>query len=156
MTNAEVKELFDQAFSVVTKKLVNLNLQKELSDQTFEEVPQSGYREKIDFNGSINFTMICWFSEELYQYVITMMHGGTPPDAEECSLYLNEYINIISGFAISEINNLTGTKSRLSVPSYYEGQAPVEMGIHNNNQSYALYYNTEHGKLQVFLFIQQV
>lgn len=154
MTNTEVKELFDQAFSDVTKKLVNLNLQKGVSGQTYEEAMQSGYREKIDFNGSLNSTMVCWFSDDLYQYVITTMHGGTPPDAEECPLYLNEYINIISGFAISRINNLTGTKSRLSLPSFYEGKMPVEIGIYKNNQSYALYYDTEYGKLQVFLFIQ--
>lgn len=156
MTNNEVKQIFDASFLDITKKLVRLEVSRmdKIEEGQDNEILAEGYREKIETHGAVNSTIICQFSENLFRYIIDTMHGGTTPDEEEIPLYVNEYMNIICGHAISKINNITQTKSRLSVPEFYKEKDVLNFpGIQEKEQYLA--YESQYGVLQVYLFIEE-
>ena len=130
-----VKEIFDTSFCEVTKKLVKLELKKVCNEET---------------HGYINSIVICQFSDGLFRYIIDTMNNGVTPSEEEIPLYLNEYINIACGHAVSRMNNLAGHSSRLSIPSFYQEEEPLEdkWGIRSGCW---LSYHTEIGRLHIFL-----
>ena len=154
MLNMNVKEIFDTSFCEVTKKLVKLELKKVCNEEEKEEdkaeILNKGYREAIETHGYINSIVICQFSDGLFRYIIDTMNNGVTPSEEEISLYLNEYINIACGHAVSRMNNLAGHSSRLSIPSFYQEEEPLEdkWGIRSGCW---LSYHTEIGRLHIFL-----
>lgn len=153
MSDVEVKELFDKAFSEVTKRLVRIEFKKagDEREQDEQSLLNQGCRELIETKGSMNSVVVCQFSEDLYRFITTTMNGGKVPSEEELHLYLNEYINIICGFAISQMNNLTGTKSRLSVPQYYREGEQIDVSL-QKKQRQRMTYKSKYGMLHVFLF----
>ena len=156
MLNMDVKEIFDTSFCEVTKKLVKLELKKVCDEEGKEEDKEKadllskGYREAIETHGCINSVVICQFSDELFRYIIDTMNNGVTPSEEEAPLFLNEYINIACGHAISRMNNLAGQSSRLSIPSFYQEGEPLEDKwiIHSGRW---LSYRTEIGRLHIFI-----
>ncbi len=120
MLNMDVKEIFDTSFCEVTKKLVKLELKKVCDEEGKEE-------DKAD-----------------------LLNNGVTPSKEEVPLYLNEYINIACGHAVSRMNNLAGQASRLSIPSFYQEEEPLEdkWGVHSGRW---LSYHTEIGRLHIFI-----
>ncbi len=155
MTGSEVKQIFDASFLDITRKLVRLEISR--MEKTGEEqkkaVPDQGYREKIQTKGAVNTTVVCHFSEPLFQYIINTMHGGISPEEAEIPLYINEYMNIICGHAISKINNITKTKSRLSVPEFYGDKDVLEVSGKKEKVQY-LAYESPYGEMRVYLFIE--
>jgi chemotaxis protein CheY-P-specific phosphatase CheC len=152
LESVRVDEIFDDAFCKVTKKLVNLELQKVVDgDKPEEEVLlQKGYREKIEIYGFINSKIVCQFSDGLYRYITDAMNNGVTPSEEEIHLFLNEYINIACGYAVSKINNLVGKPSRLSVPRFYQHDEPLEKTEMAGVGKY-LTYHTAIGRLHIYL-----
>lgn len=152
MEGVRVEELFDHAFCEVTKKLVHLELQRVTEeDAAREEIFHEGCQEEIETHGYMNAMIVCRFSEGLYRYIIdTMNHGVTPPE-DEIPLYLNEYVNIACGHAVSGLNELIGQKSRLSVPQFHEKSRKIKVQETAHRRK-SLIYRTAIGMLQVFMF----
>lgn len=153
MSNTELKELFDRAFSDVTKKLVRIEFRKINDEREVQEqeLLNTGFRELIETKGSMNSVIVCQFSEELYRSITAKMNGGEIPSPDEIHLYLNEYMNIICGYAVSQVNNLTGTKSRLSVPMFFQEGESVDFSF-QTKQGQRLTYDSKYGTLHVFLY----
>lgn len=152
LLSVDMGNIFDEAFCSVTKKLVNLELQKvsgEKEDKN-EISFARGYREAIETHGYLSAKVICWFSDELFHYITDRMNGGTTPSEEEISLFINEYINITCGYAVSKLNDLVGHSSRLSVPFFFQGTEKMgeRWEIHEGE---SLLYHTETGKLYIIL-----
>ena len=151
MTGTEICDVFDKSFGEVTQKLICVDLQKTTENKKNKmPVLQHGYWELIQTKGYINAQIICHFSEDLFQCIIDTMNGGCTPPKEEIALYLNEYVNIICGHAISKLNNMVKKPSRLSVPSFYRTSEPLH-SILDNNQPEFLAYSSKAGKLQVYI-----
>lgn len=153
MSDVEVKELFDKAFFEVTRKLVQIDFHKTSDEREKEEqaLLNHGCRELIETKGSMNSVVVCQFSDELYKFITTAMNGGELPSEDELHLFLNEYMNIICGFAVSQMNNMTGTKSRLSVPQYYQDGEQMDVSL-QKKQRHRMTYESKYGILHVFLF----
>lgn len=152
MISIEVRDIFDSAFREVTKKLVGIELKETTgTGQDSEDwlLLRHGYREKIQTNGYMTASIICRFSDSLYQHIVETMSGSNL-EQEEYPLYLNEYMNIICGRAVSNVNNLIGVTSRLTVPLYYQSDEPIE-GLTQGVGWQKLMYDTSAGTLQVFL-----
>ncbi|MCD7825030.1 MAG: chemotaxis protein CheX [Clostridiaceae bacterium] len=146
----EVREIFDTAFCDVTKKIVQLDLYKSGQEQQ-EKLGLQKCREVIRTHGYVNAVIVCQFSDEMFRYIPGAMNKGVPPTEEEVPLYINEYINIACGYAISRLNNMAGTPSRLSVPQFYQRGEPLE-GDMNFDEKQCLSYRSRIGELQVYLF----
>ena len=151
----KVDETYDTASCAVTKKLVTRQLQGEAEADRFTEekevMLEKGYRKVIETKGHINSRIVCHFSDELYRYIIDTMNNGVTPSEEEIHLFLNEYINITCGHAISSLNNLTGKRSRLTIPKFYRNDDQLELTNLNEEGRYLVYRSTT-GMLHVFLF----
>ena len=148
----EVNKIIDDAFCEVTKKLVSLDLDRIDSDTGPGEVssPQ-GYREMIQTYGYMDSMILCRFSEEMFHHIVDTMNNGVPPSEEEVPLYLNEYINIACGCAVSKINNLTGTKTRLSLPRFYRKGEPFD-DVASTGTIHNLAYQSSLGMWQIYMF----
>lgn len=153
MLSMDVKEIFDNAFCEVTKKLVKLELQKVCDEEGKEDeavLLKKGYREAIETHGYMNSKIVCQFSDGLFHYITDTMNNGETPSEEEIPLFLNEYINITCGYAISRLNNLAGQPSRLSVPNFYQEEEPLEEKWVIHAGQY-LSYRTDIGRLHIFI-----
>lgn len=149
LLNNELEKIFDNAFCDVTRKLTKLELQKICNEEEEDEKSLiDGCCEVIETHGYMNARIVCWFSEELFHYIINMMNMGEPPSEEETPLFLNEYINIACGYAVSKVNNLIGHSSRLSVPSFCKGVFGEENVFQGGIW---LAYRTPMGKLHIFI-----
>lgn len=148
----EICEVFDKAFDEVTKRLVRIELHKVREDVRREETAllERGYRESISTKGYINANIVCHFSDELFRYIIDTMNGGVTPSEDEIPLYLNEYINIICGYALSKLNNMVKKPSRLSVPSFYRLTEPLD-SILDLDKIKFLSYDSKMGRLHVYI-----
>ncbi|MDY3853615.1 MAG: chemotaxis protein CheX [Butyribacter sp.] len=152
MTGREICDVFDRAFGEVTEKLVHIALKKtgDNGDEDTADILLDGYRETIQTKGYINAEIVCHFSEDLFWYIVDTMNGGSTPPKEEIPLYLNEYINIICGHALSNLNNMLNKPSRLSVPSFYKEQEPITVMCDLEQAEY-LSYHSKAGVLQVYI-----
>lgn len=148
MLSVDMEKIFDEAFCNVTQKLVKLELKKLCGEEeiSFTE----GYREAIETHGYLSAKIICWFSDGVFHYITDMMNGGTAPSEEEISLFLNEYINIACGYAVSKLNDMVGHSSRLSVPYFFQGTEKMgeKWEIHEGK---GLLYHTKAGKLYILI-----
>lgn len=152
MQNKELEKVFDEAFCAVTKKLVKLDLQRvqDVNENKEQMIKAADCREVIETKGYIRAKLICCFSNELFHYIVNTMNGGEPPSEEVAPLFLNEYINIMCGSAVSKLNNLFGHSSRLSVPLFYQGGAEMQEQLEMQRELYFAYY-TEMGILHIFM-----
>ncbi len=143
----QIDKVFDHEVVSLTKALTGLNLKK---------APQENWRGKKNFAESIrtkgNFDAVitCQMEQSLFYDIILRMHGGTLPTEQETVLYINEYMNIICGRALSAINNITGNASRLSVPMFH---GEIEGALEENlkKDEYILLYEAEEGLIRFII-----
>lgn len=143
MTDVKVEKIFDTAFVDVSKKIVSLKLVRK--SETKGDIR---YFEIVHTKGKFVSTMVCGFSEMMFDTIIKNMNGGNMPLDDEKVLYINEYVNIVCGRALSEINDMMGVSSRLTVPKLYleADDINVESGKTGNDN---LYYETEFGEIKI-------
>lgn len=144
----DVDEVFNRELVSLTKALAGIEL-----IQTGEESWEKGDTlvETIYTNGDFNSFILLEMESELFEYIVSMMHGGSPPAEEEKPLYMNEYINIICGRAISVINNERGNTSRLSVPTFH-GKSMEEEYEEVGTEQRILLYKTEKGFMKFVIY----
>lgn len=146
MTEVKVGKIFDDAFTKISKKLIALELvQKE------EKKMDVRYIELVKTKGKFTSNIICGFSSDIFDTVIVRMNGGKMPSEDEKVLYVNEYVNIICGRALSEINNRLGMSSRLSVPVLCSDKQVIAVDG-SEMESEILFYETEFGNLEVCIY----
>ncbi len=139
----QINEVFDKEVVSLTKSLTGIHL---------KQVPASGWKgreiimESIHTKGNFDALIVCQIEQKLFEDIILRMNGGSLPPEREIALYINEYMNIICGRAVSVINNLTGNASRLSLPTFHGNvsEAPEEI----KKQENILLYESEEGLLR--------
>lgn len=147
MENTFVYEMFQQAFADVSRALVNLSLRE--NDYKKGKTSQSTADTVLIYTtGLLNAKVQFSFSADLFYYIIETMNGGVLPDETEQPLYIKEYVNIVCGHAVSQINNMLGVSSRLTVP-YLWNEAPVRRQEKMDIKQ--LYYETEYGDMQILI-----
>lgn len=147
MTDMEVDEIFDCAFVPISKKIASLNLKRELDRDIDEE---DSYTGSVYTKGKFNSLIVCEISSAVYEHIIYVMNGGEPTPGEE-ALYINEYINIICGYALSNISNKLGGSSRLTVPVFGE-KGEIFKGKSGKSKNVVLYYETDIGTIRVSIY----
>lgn len=147
MTDMEVDEIFDCAFVPISKKIASLNLKREL-DRDIDI--KDSYTGSVYTKGKFNSLIVCEISSAVYDHIIYVMNGGESVPGEEI-LYINEYINIICGYALSNISNKLGGSSRLTVPVFTaKGETFREES--GKSKSIVLYYETDIGVIRISVY----
>ena len=146
MTEMKVGKIFDDAFISISKKLISLDLRRKK-----EEIISLKCMEFVKTKGKFNSTIICGFSSDIFDAIIIGMNDGKMPSEDEKVLYINEYVNIICGRALSEINNRLGRTSRLTVPMMCSDKESIDIDD-SEMENEVLFYETEFGNIEVCIY----
>ena len=146
MTEMKVGKIFDDAFISISKKLISLDLRRKK-----EEIISVKCMEFVKTKGKFNSTIICGFSSDIFDAIIIGMNDGKKPSEDEKVLYINEYVNIICGRALSEINNRLGRTSRLTVPMMCSDKESIDIDD-SEMENEVLFYETEFGNIEVCIY----
>lgn len=148
VTDMEVDEIFDCAFVSVSKKIASLNLKRNINRDLNGD---DSYTGSVYTKGKFNSLVVCEISSDVYEHIIYVMNSGEPASDDEKLLYINEYINIVCGFALSNISNKIGGSSKLTVPVFLKkGETIREKDRKSKN--IVLYYETDIGVLRVTVY----
>lgn len=147
MNKKKVEEIFDSAFVSVTGKIASIELIRK-TDQVLQ--CKNTYKESVYTTGAFDARIVCRFSPGIFENILLGMYGGFLPPDEEIPLYINEYVNITCGRAISELNNVLGVTSRLSVPNFYSMEELIgeEQKI---CETVGLCYESECGEIHILI-----
>lgn len=137
-----VNRIFDDAFTALTQKVSNV----ELVPVEENEFSQKIYRFVIKTKGAFQGYIIAEIANDLLGEIVTGINKGRKMQEAEKILFAMEYFNIVCGRALSEINNQTGSSSRLTVPQYVTGKMPEEM---SGGESETLFYQSAYGQLKI-------
>ena len=97
----QVLSIFDEAIYKVSHKLLRIELRKMTDANGWKpDETKEYYRGVIHMHGYLNATLIYYFPEELYYYIVRTMNCGSLPSEDERQLYIGEFINITCGHAI--------------------------------------------------------
>ena len=146
MTEMKVGKIFDDAFISISKKLISLDLRRKK-----EEIISVKCMEFVKTKGKFTSTIICGFSSDIFDAIIIGMNDGKMPSEDEKVLYINEYVNIICGRALSEINNRLGRTSRLTVPMMCSDKESIDIDD-SEMENEVLFYETEFGNIEVCIY----
>ena len=146
MTEMKVGKIFDDALISISKKLISLDLRRKK-----EEIISVKCMEFVKTKGKFNSTIICGFSSDIFDAIIIGMNDGKMPSEDEKVLYINEYVNIICGRALSEINNRLGRTSRLTVPMMCSDKESIDIDD-SEMENEVLFYETEFGNIEVCIY----
>ena len=141
-----VYSIFDEAFTSLTQKVSGIELVRE---------EESGFEEKshlfvIKTKGACQGQIVAELENGFLEEVVLKINKGRKLQTGEKILFAMEYLNIVCGRALSEINNQTGSSSRLTVPQYVTGKVPVAPGGEKEN----LFFQSAYGRLKITLVYQ--
>ena len=140
--------IFDEAIYKVSHKLLRIELRKMTDANGWKpDETKEYYRGVIHMHGYLNATLIYYFPEELYDYIVRTMNCGSLPSEDERQLYIGEFINITCGHAISRLNDMLGKSTRITVPHLYARSDILEEIPEENRM--VLPYQSEKGVLHV-------
>lgn len=146
MQEINVEKIFGDSLVQVTKQIAGLELQ--LQEQAERE--QTGYMGIIHTKGRFGAAIQFLWTKELYEYIVSQMTAGEQLPEEEQLLYMNEYMNITCGHALSVINNELGKpSSRLSVPEIHKEILPDDGSTEEKGIQAIMCYNTGHGTMKI-------
>ena len=139
-----VNQIFDEAFTVLTQKVSGVEVVRCETVEFEQQVHKFVVKTKGMFQGYISAEI----EHNLLGKIVTGINKGRKLQEAEKILFAMEYLNIVCGRALSEINNQTGTSSRLTVPQYITGKMPEKM---SDSEKEELRYQSEFGYLKIEL-----
>lgn len=139
-----ISQIFDDAFVALTQKISGV----EIIHGGNDEFSQQLYRFVVKTKGAFQGFVFAEIENNLLEEIVTGINKGRKLKEAEKILFAMEYLNIVCGRAVSEINNQTGTGSRLTVPQYVTGKMPEILSDGDNAE---LCYQSEHGQLRIKL-----
>lgn len=137
-----VNQIFDDAFTALTQKVSGV----EVTRCTDIDFSQKTHRFVVKTKGMFQGQILAELEHELLGAIGKGINKGRKLQEAEKILFAMEYLNIVCGRALSEINNQTGTSSRLTVPQYITGKMPEKMSGSGYEE---LCYQSEYGKLNI-------
>ena len=137
-----IHEIFDEAFTVLTEKISSVELIKQEEAIFFGKPYEFIIKTKGGFQGQIRVQM----EEPLMEEIVMKINKGVEMQDAEKILFAMEYLNIVCGRALSEINNQTGNRSRLTIPHYVTGKSPEEQ---MDGERETLFYQSDYGCLKI-------
>lgn len=139
-----VLKIFDEAFISLTEALSSITLEHFLN---YREILKDYKVFVIRTKGVFESYIRIEIEDLLLKNIVDAISKGTKLDDTEVILYIMEYLNIVCGRALSEINNQIGKSSRLTVPQYIRDLTCEESLPDGEREELA--FNSEYGKLKV-------
>ena len=142
LSDLKVHDVYRNAFVMMTEKMAGFTIcdgDKEDVEYHIDIMLQS----KGDFQSAI----VCHMESTLYEAVLMGMNAGKTVSAELKQLFIGDYMNVVGGHALTNINNLIGTASRLTVPKV---SRCLENTINDENGARdVLYFTSAYGRMRI-------
>lgn len=151
----EFEKEFMKTFVISTANVFGILTDKKLVPKGVEQEDKlvfktSGVVVIVSFNGQYSGRMLISMPKELAKFIFEKGFGGEDPTDDELMLTASEFGNIVSGNAITEINNkYKGANLRLSPPSSFLGEDMTFYNFKMNAQSIVFSYGDFRMKLNV-------
>ncbi len=136
----DVLQTFVDSLISVTEEIVSFPLKHSKENITVVDAEEI----RIQSRGVFRSWMCFQLERSLEEAIIRKMLDGKEPNPDLRKLYLGEYINILSGHALTRINNIVGQSSRLTVPIV--GARP-EIEEKTCEQSCVIAFTSEYGNM---------
>lgn len=137
-----VYRIFDDAFIDLTRKVSNV----ELVHADEDVFAQKSHRFIVKTKGAMQGYIFAEMEDNLLGKIVTGINKGRKLQEAEKILFAMEYLNIVCGRALSEINNQTESRSRLTVPQYITGRVSEEL---TGSEREELFYQSDYGQLKI-------
>lgn len=142
----DVVAVYEDAFTSLTKKVAAIDLKKAESEYKNQE---KQYIFMIQTTGAFQSVIQCEIGMELSGQIVLNLNNGHELPEDMKILYLTEYLNIICGRALSSINEILRSASRLTVPKYVK-ESPSQQGEKYGHESW-IHFSTQYGNMEVGL-----
>lgn len=126
MIDVNVDKEFVEVIVNLTQKVAKITLH---SLEEYLPIPGDCYRYEITTRGAFCSEIICEMEKGLFESVICEGIKGQRLSQNEKELYVTEYLNVICGRVLSNMNNLLRKSSRLSVPQLFLGEISDNFGL---------------------------
>lgn len=138
----DVRHMFVESFTSVTEKIAGFPLRCCTDKKDFK----TGQNVKIHAEGFFSAYLYISMEASFEDAVLKGMANGKPLSSDMRELYVGEYINIVSGHVLTNINNKVGKTSRLTVPV-------VGLSEHDDGRKYkehcTLYFEAPCGSMKM-------
>lgn len=142
----DVVAVYENTFTALTQKVAAVSLK---GASVTEPDLQDGYVFVIYTNGAFESEIECRIENPLFDRISEGLNNGQKLSQDTKILYITEYLNIICGRALSSINGILKSASRLTVPKYLDKkEARLATSYRHENW---LGFTTEYGNMQVGL-----
>lgn len=115
---------------------------------SYEKEIKSAEAILIQSKGVFQSRMIFQMETSLEQAVLDGMRAGKDVSSEMKKLYLGEFVNILSGHALTSINNAVGETSRLTLPIVGAENLPNDTQYEHRC---VLHFTSEYGNMELQL-----
>lgn len=145
----DIGYILDHAFQKYTQKMTSVIMERA---DTFVPIEEKKYSFAVRTKGIFVSVLYFDFDLGLFEAIAGSISSGKQMNRNEKVLYITEYLNIICGRAISEINNATGRHSRLSVPML------IEDGLEEAlfDERLMLSYQCLQGNLNIIVYYKKI
>ncbi len=132
----------------MTKKLTSVALENGIQTDAITDNIMTGI---VTTRGMFQALIICEMQNSLCDKLVLEMNLGDKLNLDDQILYIKEYLNIICGKALSDINNQLGSRSKLSVPHIVQGSYGLEEK-HDYILKHEFIYASDYGRMNVSVY----
>lgn len=145
----DIEEIFDNAYRKYTKSMTSVAMER---TDSFIPIEGKKYSFAVRTKGAFVSVLYFDFDSKLFEAVVANICSENPGNYNEKVLYVTEYLNIICGRAISQINNVSGMHSRLSVPILIQDGSEEALF----NEKAELSYQCLQGSLNIVIYYKNI
>lgn len=145
----DVQNTFQRVFVDMTKKLLSIEMEEILNYQGITAMDCSFL---IRTEGAFVSIMQFHMEEQLYEEIAATIYKRQMLTEQEKKLYVTEYLNIVCGRFLSEINNILGCRSKLSVPLKVKNNRINKISGHRVKLSYQCPY----GIINIIIYFDKI
>ena len=112
-SHLNIEEIVNRVFCDLTMQMLALKMHKK---ESFEPLVLEKNCFEIRTEGAFQSLILFEMEERVYDRIAIILHKNEMLTTQEKKIYVIEYLNVICGRILSEINNKLGKRSKLSVP----------------------------------------
>jgi hypothetical protein len=147
----DIGAIYKDAFTSLTQQMTGIQLKHVDGGETLFDKKRVFL---VDTTGPFKSTIECDIAEDLFHCIALNLNNGQEITEDVEILYMTEYMNIVCGRAVSSINSLLKSASRLTVPKYMgEGNGESKK---QGTKKVQLDFTTEYGNMRVGLHYDNV
>lgn len=143
----DIESIVNAVFVDITMQMISVKMQRQAE---FNSLFSKDYCFEIRTEGAFISLILFEMEEKVYERIATKLEKEEKFTIQEKNLYVIEYLNVICGRILSEINDRLGKRSKLSVPIRIEHEIIEQFTWSRSDLS----YRCLDGGLNIIVYIE--